>query len=190
MMKKALLVIDFINDIVHPDGKIPSCALHAQEQNAITHANQALAYARKNDWIVILVKVGFESHYYAQPKNSPIFGLANQYQALQLGGFGTDLHEDLDVQTSDFIIEKPRISPFYGTPLEAVLRANHIDHLYLTGVSTTLAIQSTTRDAHDRDYQVTIIEDACAADSQQTHQQSIELLSRLAEVISVEQLTC
>ncbi|WP_108651190.1 isochorismatase family cysteine hydrolase [Dongshaea marina] len=188
-MKKALLVIDFINDIVHPDGKISSCAAHTREQNAIAHANQALAYAREQGWLTILVKVGFESNYHAQPKDSPIFGKANQFRAVELGSFGTDFYETLDVQATDFIIEKPRVNPFYGTPLEPVLRANKIEHLYLSGVSTTWAIEATTRDAHDRDYKVTIIEDACAAGDHKEHQQSIETMSRIAEIIKADQLT-
>ncbi len=42
-MNKALLVIDFINDIAHPDGRIAASAAHVLEQDAIAHANQALA---------------------------------------------------------------------------------------------------------------------------------------------------
>lgn len=188
-MKNALLVIDFINDIVHPDGKIPTCASHTQAQNAIHHANQALAFARQESWLTLLVKVGFESTYQAQPKHSPIFGKAKEHGALELGQFGCEFHDDLDVQPTDFIIEKSRISPFYGTTLEPVLRANKVEHLYLCGVSTTWAIEAAARDAHDRDYQITIIENACAAASSQEHQQSIETLSRIANMISVDQLS-
>ena len=32
-------------------------------------------------------------------KNSPIFGLADQYKALELGTWGTEYHKDLDVLT-------------------------------------------------------------------------------------------
>ncbi len=39
-MNKALLVIDFINDIAHPDGRIAASAAHVVEQDAIAHANQ------------------------------------------------------------------------------------------------------------------------------------------------------
>ena len=37
-MNKALLVIDFINDIAHPDGRIAASAAHVLEQDAIAHA--------------------------------------------------------------------------------------------------------------------------------------------------------
>ncbi|MGY1494963.1 isochorismatase family cysteine hydrolase [Aeromonas dhakensis] len=187
-MQNALLVIDFINDIVHPNGKIASSATHTSEKNAIANANKAMTYARQHGWLVILVKVGFESNYHTHPKNSPMFGKAKQFGALALGQFGTEFHAELDVQTSDYVIEKPRVSPFYGTALEPALRANKIEHLYVCGVSTEWAIQATVRDGHDRDYLITIIEDACAAGSEEEHQQSILMLSRIATVIPVANL--
>ena len=50
-MNKALLVIDFINDIAHPDGRIAASATHVLEQDAVAHANQALAHARAHGWL-------------------------------------------------------------------------------------------------------------------------------------------
>lgn len=187
-MNKALLVIDFINDIAHPDGRIATTANHVMEQNAIAHANKAMAYARAHDWLVVLIKVGFDSRYQLQPKGSPMFGRAHQLGALSLCDSGTDFHADLDVLPGDLVLAKPRVSPFYGTALEPALRANHIDHLYLCGVSTSWAIQSAARDGHDRDYAITILEDACAAADATEHHTSLRMLSRIAEVIKVSQL--
>ncbi len=91
-MNKALLVIDFINDIAHPDGRIASSAAHVLAQDAIAHANQALAYARAHGWLVVLIKVGFDGGYQLQPKGSPMFGRAHQFGALSLADSGTDFH--------------------------------------------------------------------------------------------------
>lgn len=187
-MNKALLVIDFINDIAHPDGRIATSAAHVLEQDAIAHANQALAHARANGWLVVLIKVGFDGGYLLQPKGSPMFGRAHQLGALSLADCGTDFHPELDVQPGDLVLTKPRVSPFYGTALEPVLRANHIDHLYLCGVSTSWAIQAAARDGHDRDYAITILEDACAAADATEHHTSLRMLGRIAEIIKVSRL--
>lgn len=188
-MNKALLVIDFINDIAHPDGRIAASAAHVVEQGAIKHANQALAHARARGWLVVLIKVGFDAGYLLQPKESPMFGRAKQFGALSLGDSGTDFHPELDVRPGDLVLTKPRVSPFYGTALEPALRANHVDHLYLCGVSTSWAIQAAARDGHDRDYAITILEDACAAADASEHQGSLRLLGRIAEIIKVAQLS-
>jgi nicotinamidase-related amidase len=86
------------------------------------------------------------------------------------------------------VVVKPRISAFYGTRLDAALRARKVDRLIIAGVSTAWAVQSTVRDAHDRDYEVFVLEDACAAVNDPVHHSSMELLGAIAKVIRVEDL--
>ncbi|MDD1780322.1 cysteine hydrolase [Enterovibrio sp. ZSDZ35] len=181
-MKTALVVVDFINDIVHPDGKIPSCAEQVAENQVIVKANQAIAWARKLEHLIVFVKVGFSANYHDQPKQSPVFGQADKIGALSLGAWGTEFHESLNIEPEDLVIVKPRVNPFYCTPLDAVLRANQINNLYLCGVSTSWAIQSAVRDAHDRDYTVHVISDACAAHTEEEHAQSLAMLERIATI--------
>jgi biuret amidohydrolase len=88
----------------------------------------------------------------------------------------------------DLVVVKPRISAFYGTNLEAALRAQKIERLMIAGVSTAWAVQSTVRDAHDRDYQVVVAEDACAASSEVESQQSIGLLAAISRVCRTDDL--
>ncbi|WP_025821144.1 cysteine hydrolase family protein [Shewanella marina] len=181
-MKKALIVIDFINDIVHPQGKIASCAQQVQDHDVISHANHAITWARANSILPIFIKVGFNPSYQDVPTQSPMFGAVSKHQALALNHWGTEFHQDLAINNDDIVIIKPRVSPFYNTSLDSVLRANNIDALYFCGVSTTWAIQAAVRDAHDRDYPVHIVSNACAAASLDEHQQSLTTLSRLAQL--------
>lgn len=185
MMKTALIVIDLINDIVHPEGKIASLAEHVRERQVIAKANQALQIARQQGWLTVLITVGFSESYKEQPKESPIFGQAHTAGVLTLGHWGTAFHDDLEVSPEDLVIVKQRISPFYGTSLEAALRANKIDRLVVCGVGTPWAIQSVVREGHDRDYQMVILEDACAADTMEEHHASLLQLNHLARVIEV-----
>ncbi|WP_392563603.1 isochorismatase family cysteine hydrolase [Orbus wheelerorum] len=187
-MKTAFIGIDYIIDIMHNDGKIASSAPLAKKRHIIEKANQILDIASSKGWLKLLVKVGFSANYIEQPKNSPVFAKANQLGALMLGQKGTDFHPELDADKADMVIIKPRVSAFYCTELEAVLRANKIERLIIAGVSTAMTVQSTAREAHDRDYEVVIIEDACAAPSEEMHVSSIEFLKSIATVIDTEQL--
>lgn len=58
----------------------------------------------------------------------------------------------------------------------------------LLGVSTTWAVESTAREAHDRDYRVVVVEDACAARDEEQHVVAIKNLSVLATVLKVDRL--
>ncbi|PYE89947.1 cysteine hydrolase family protein [Phyllobacterium leguminum] len=187
-MKTAFIGLDYIVDIVDPSGKIAASAAQAKERGVIAKANEALAIAREKGWLSILVKVGFSNNYKDQPKNSPLFGRANELGALALGKPGTEFHPDLRADLADLIIVKPRVNPFYCTGLDAALRANRIERLVIAGVSSTWAVEAATRDAHDRDYEVCIAEDACAAATGEEHEAAINRLTRIAKIIHVDDM--
>ncbi|MNI98724.1 Isochorismatase family protein [compost metagenome] len=56
-------------------------------------------------------------------------------------------------------------------------------------MSTSWAIQAAARDGHDRDYTISILEDACAAADAIEHHGSLRMLGRIAEIIKVGQLS-
>ncbi|AUH53336.1 cysteine hydrolase [Chromobacterium sp. ATCC 53434] len=187
-MKTALLTLDYINDIVAPQGRIARCAGHVAARGALAAANRGIALARERQWLVIHVKVGFSPSYVEMPQGSPIFSRAGQFQALNLQGEGTAFHPELDVRAEDAVVVKHRVSPFYATALEAVLRAHGIERLVVAGVSSTWAVQAAARDAHDRDYRVAVLEPACAAADEDEHRASMRQLAAIADIVSQEQL--
>ncbi|MGQ3888306.1 isochorismatase family cysteine hydrolase [Legionella sp. CNM-1927-20] len=186
-MRTAFLGLDYIIDIMHPKGKIARCAAQATERDIISKTNKVLEIAEEKQWLKLLVKVAFSANYTEQPKYSPMFGKVNELGALKLNSEGTNFHPNLNT-TGCLSIIKPRVSAFYGTNLDVILRVNKIERLLIGGVSTAWAVQSTARDAHDRDYQVCIIEDICAAVTTHEHQSSIDLLSRIATILTVSDL--
>ena len=183
-MNSALLVIDFINDIAHLEGKMARSAERIQKNRVIETCNEAIAYARKRDYLLIFVKVGFQADYVDCPKTSPLFGNAAKQGALLLGSWGTEFHAKLQVLESDLVVVKPRVSAFYSTPLEAILGAQSIKHLFVTGTATNMAVEHCARDAHDRDYSVTILKDACEAASEESHLAALESMSRFCTIAS------
>ena len=186
--KPALLVIDFINDIVNLESKIANNAKYVADHRVIQHANQAIAIARELKIPIIFVKVGFEKGYPECPPNSPVFSAAKLHGVFQLGTWSTDYHPDLDFRTDDISITKNRVSVFYSTNLEVILHAQDIDTLILTGVSSAMAIDHTARDAHDRDYNVIVLADACGAPDQARQDAAMLLLQHIGQVIKVSEL--
>ncbi|MFF4283634.1 cysteine hydrolase family protein [Streptomyces kronopolitis] len=187
-MRTALIGLDYIVDIMHPEGKIARCASQAAERDVVTRFNAAKKIARERDWLTVLVKVGFESGYRDQPKHSPMFGRAHEFGALDLTGPGTAFHPDLYVDADDIVICKPRVSAFYGTRLQQTLSASGIERVVVCGVSTVMAVQSTVRDAHDRDHRVVVAEDACAAPTTEEHEASLRMLSAVATITTTDGL--
>lgn len=187
-MNKLLLVIDFINDITHPDGKIAASAAFIQQHQTIQNANKAIEWAEKNNVSVAYVKVGFSKNYLECPTHSPQFNKIKSMGLLQFNTWGTEFHADLKILPGAPVYLKHRVSAFYATALDALLTAQDIDTLILCGVSSNGTIQSTTRDAHDQDYKVIVLEDACADRSEEMHNYAMTVLANYAEIKKVREL--
>ena len=100
-----------------------------------------------------------------------------------------EYRHQLAILVGDFDIVKHRVSPFYATSLEAILRANQIQRLYISGVSTSGAVLSGAKDGHDRDYDVFVIEDCCCALSEEQHRAVIDQMQRMTTILTAEQVT-
>ena len=186
----AYLFIDFINDIVHPDGKIAGkgYASFDSEFGALDRTAQLLTFARAQKDLVIHVRVGFSDGYSEHPGNSPLFGAAKKYGAFQLGAWGTEFHETVIPIAGEAIVTKHRVSAFYGTPLDLMFRNNGVTHVVIAGCATDMAVQAAARDAHDRDYLVTVVGDCCVAANRDDHDDALRMMSKIGRVEDLSNL--
>jgi nicotinamidase-related amidase len=99
------------------------------------------------------------------------------------GSWGHQIVEEL--QPIDVVIEKVAYSAFYMTRLEWVLRKLGITHLIVSGIVTNGGVASTVRDAHVRDIGVTVLEDGCAAFSNEVHETAIAALKPVARIATI-----
>lgn len=190
MKNEVLLVMDYINEIVHPDGKLSGkgYADFVARHNTIENVANAIEYARDNDIGVVYVKVGFSEDYREHPSESPLFGKAKQFGALKLNSWATEFHPGLGYREGEEVIVKNRVSPFYNTNLEKFLEKNGITRVYLAGVSTDLVVESAARDAHDRDYKVVIVSDCCAAANDEDHDNALKTMAKIGQIKTLNDL--
>ena len=138
--------------------------------------------ARADNISVIYVVVGFRP-------NMPEFNPRNKgLRALRSTGAADALVNPMPVLTfteTDVVVTRRRVSAFTGSDLEIILRAKNIDHLVLTGISTSGVVLSTFREAVDKDYILTVLSDLCADRDEEVHRVLTEkVFPRHADVIS------
>lgn len=186
--KQALLVLDFINDVVHPEGRYAVDGYYDQVQRrgVLERAATAVQRARDAGVPVVFVIVGFSSSYIECPDDSPVFAVARHERRIQLGSWGTEIHARLAPAPHEPVVAKNRINPFFATNLDLILRRLQVDSLVLSGVSTEFVVLSTAMAAHDRDYRVTVLEDACASSTDQLHEAALRIAARTATVARVD----
>jgi nicotinamidase-related amidase len=188
MTKTLFLVMDMMNDLVAEDGfSAGTYGIQCKERGVLGNTAKAIAAARAAGVPIGYVRVGFSPDYREAPANSPIFSGARKNGIFQLGTEGTEVHPALAPEEGDFDIVKHRVSPFYATSLEAILRAHAIERIVMCGVSTNGVVHSGAREAHDRDYQVVILEDCCAGVSADEHIHAIACLSRYATIVNSDE---
>jgi nicotinamidase-related amidase len=180
------LVLDMINDIVHDDGPNGKGPMGEQlrQRGVIGRTKGAIAKARAAGLRIGYVRVGFSPDYKECPANSPVFSRHRQNGWLKLGTWGCEVHPELTPEADDFDIVKHRVSPFYGTALEPMLRVLGARRLVMSGVSTNAVVQAAMRDGHDRDFECVLLEDCCAAFSAEEHQAAVAGLARFGSIVS------
>ena len=76
------------------------------------------------------------------------------------GTWDYELVAELKPAPEDIVLNKTRYSGFWGTPLDAMLRARRIRNLLFVGIATNVCLESTLRDAYFLEYFPILIEDA------------------------------
>ena len=112
---------------------------------------------------------------------------------LELENFaGSREHEIIDElkpMRGEAVVNKTSNGAFATSGIDSVLRAWNCDQLYLLGVSTNMCVDTTAREAADRGYAVTLIEDACGTTQPMLHEAAMINFQRLfGRVRSTEQV--
>ncbi len=145
--------------------------------------NNAIKIARKKNIRVIYIVVGFRKGYPEASENNKSFSqIKNGSMSLDTPE-ATKVNESVAPGPDDIIITKKRVSAFTGSDLEVVLRSLDINHIILTGISTSGVVLSTLREAADRDYIITVLSDCCADPDEEIQHVLIDrIFPRQAEV--------
>jgi len=76
----------------------------------------------------------------------------------------TEILPELGPEPTDYVIRtKKRLSAFYGTDLEFLLRTRGVETVVLAGINTNTCVLCTAFDAFNRDLRVLVAEDAVAS---------------------------
>ena len=101
----------------------------------------------------------------------------------------SELAEPLDVQPGDIRVTKQRWNALHETPLNAELARRGATQVIVTGVATSIGVESTARAAYDLGYHVVLATDAITDVDAAAHANSVEhVFPKLGETASVERI--
>ncbi len=175
----ALLVMDMQSAIL---GMLPTAA------EFVGKVGKAITKARANAIPVIYVVVGFRAGApEVSPNNKGFAGAGERFGQISPEAFMA-VDPTVAPKEGEVIVVKRRVSAFTGSDLEVLLRAQGIQHIVLTGIATSGVVLSTTREAADKDYRITILADCCADADEEVHRVlTTKIFPRQAEVVSLDE---
>ncbi|OIJ68875.1 isochorismatase family protein [Streptomyces mangrovisoli] len=90
--------------------------------------------------------------------------------------------DELAGHPGDIVVTKRNWGAFHGTDLDVQLRRRGVTQIVLTGIATSIGVESTARAAHEHGYHVTLATDAMSDMSAEAHHASVgRIFPRLGE---------
>ena len=100
-----------------------------------------------------------------------------------------DLSLAIKTTGDEMIIPKHTASIFIGTDFERMIRNAGITTIIFTGIATELGVESSARDALNRDFYPVIVSDAVSSLDKDAHMRSLQNMERFLTVISTKEIT-
>jgi ureidoacrylate peracid hydrolase len=157
----AMIIVDPQNDFLNDEGwyKKEGNVDISHMQRTIEPIIKMVEFCRKMDIPIIVSQHGFRDANLDGGILCKVRPLL-QRGGLRTGTWGGEIIEELGIDPKiDWTLPKSRLSCFYNTSLELILRGLGKTTLIMTGVLTNQCVESTIRDAQFRDLEVIELSD-------------------------------
>ncbi|RYF67420.1 MAG: isochorismatase family protein [Comamonadaceae bacterium] len=193
LARTALVVVDMQNDFCHAEGWFAQKGLNIEAARRPIPVLQALLpawraagaqvlwlnWGIRADGLNLSPTVHFKGKGRADGvgygERSPI----DHGPSLVQGEWGAQLIDELRVAPTDITVHKHRLSGFWDSELDSVLRHQGITTLLFAGINTDRCVFSTLQDAPFLGYDCVLLEEACATSSPDSVTHSVLYLVRL-----------
>jgi nicotinamidase-related amidase len=177
--RTALMIIDMQNDFCAKDGWVDHLGLDYTPDRAPIEPLRALVPAlRAAGMPIVWVNWGNRPDLANMPANQihlykpeghgiglgdPLPG--SGAPVLQKDSWAAAIVDELEPQPEDILVDKYRISGFWDTPLDGILRNLQIRTILFAGVNTDQCVMCSLQDANFLGYGCVLLEDCCATTS-------------------------
>ena len=192
----AVLVIDMTYDFTGDKGDEhlasldkfrSSCGPHAWK--AIPHIERVLREARRRGLPIVYTRAPSWTNPLAAKEWSRTRSTHPLRRTSESLKRGNDIPDVIAPAKEDLVIEKTKASAFFGTPLNSYLTDLGIDHLLITGCTTSGCVRAAVLDASYLNYGVTVIEDCVFDRSITSHRVNLfDMDMKYANVMSLAQV--
>ena len=117
-----------------------------------------------------------------------LFARMQQQRPQQSRSENMDLFPAVDRKEGEMVITKHTASIFIGTDFERMVRNADITNIIFTGIATELGVESSARDALNRDFYPLIVSDAVSSSDKDAHTRSLQNMENFLTVVSINEI--
>ena len=189
--RTALIVVDMQNGFCDPAGSAAKAGFDiAMCRAAIEPCKRLVESARQSGVPVIFTRLVYRADYRdGGVIIDEILPALVEARCCAAGTPDAELIPEFVPEPDDYVVDKNRYSAFYGTPLESILTSLDIRHVVICGVTTNICVETTARDAAQRDYRTIVVGDATGEIAPERHDWALQTLgTRFGWVVDHEEV--
>jgi ureidoacrylate peracid hydrolase len=180
--RTAVVIVDMQNGFCHPQGSFGRAGADVTGCGAATPGCAALVEAARAAGIPVVWTRAIHEDDLSDwrmltevPMYAPLRGIGSCVE----GTWDAEFVEGLAPAPEDIVVSKSRFSPFVETDLADRLRALGVENLLVGGVGTSACVESTVRDASQRDFRTYVVAEATGDISKDAHEHALHIMGHL-----------
>lgn len=178
--KTALVVIDLQKGIANPGRQM---APNSVEHVIGAAGKLAEAFTEKGAFVVLVRVSATDGKDMLHPRTDV------EMPAMKLPEGFDQLVPEMARFENALVLTKRQWGAFYGTELDLQLRRRGIDTIVLCGISTSIGVDTTAREAYQHGYHQVFVEEAMAASSADEHHYVVRtLFPRIGKVRTADEV--
>jgi ureidoacrylate peracid hydrolase len=173
--RTVLVNIDLQNDFLHGDGWYAKSDIDISHmQRVVEPIERLVAACRERGVPVVWTRHGT----HGAEDGGPFMELRPVLRegGLRTGTWGYEILSELQPRAEDRFVEKNRLSAFFQTNLELLLRGLGAETVLITGVLTNQCVGATCKDALFRDFKPIVVEETTGTTLPHLHGPAIEMI--------------
>lgn len=174
--RTALIVIDMQNDFLSPDGWYAQAGVDIGHMRRAVAPTQSLVRAARAAGVPVI----WTRHGFRDGTDAGVFASLRPFLkdgGLRQGTWGYEIAPEMDAAPDDWYVDKNRLSGFYATNLDVILRGLNADTVLIAGVLTNQCVKATAVDANYRDYRPIVVREATGTTLPHLHDPALEMIA-------------